>query len=66
MACNMVGTIEFTEKLVILGGMSGTVTYSRDGARYIAATGDGRAFVFEKAGNDLTMVSPFKCEMVKV
>lgn len=66
MACGMVDAIEFTEKLVIMGPGSGPVKYSRDGARYIAATGDGRAFVFEKDGNAFRMISPFECRMVKV
>lgn len=66
MGCSMFGTIEFTEKLVIKGRESAPVTYSRDGARYIAAAQGGRTFVFEKAGNGLKMVNPFKCEMVKM
>lgn len=63
---NILGTFELTEKLVVMGPVSGPVKYSRDGARYIAATGDGRAFVFEKDGNTLRMVSPFECALVKV
>lgn len=65
MACNMLGTIEFTEKMVITHIISGPVTYSRDGARYMATTGQGFAFIFEKAGKDLKMISPYNCEMVK-
>jgi len=66
----VLNSIEFTEKLIIMeGGIFGGAipyTYSRDGARYVAATGDGRAFVFEKAGRELKMVSPFTCQMAKV
>ncbi len=63
---DIIGRLEFTEKLIMMGPISGPVKYSRDGARYIAATGDGRAFVFEKDGDGLRMVSPFNCRMMKV
>lgn len=64
--CRIAGTLEFTEKMVLQGGLAAPITYSRDGARYIAAAGNGAAFVFEKAGDDLKMVSPFECRMVKI
>lgn len=66
-ACAMLGTVEFTEKIVMTSMLSSPVTYSRDGTRYVAAmSGGGWTFVFEKAGDELTMISPFKCQMLKV
>ncbi|MDP1681906.1 MAG: hypothetical protein Q8L39_09035, partial [Burkholderiales bacterium] len=35
--CAMLGTVEFTEKIVMTTMLSSPVTYSRDGARYVAA-----------------------------
>lgn len=61
----MFGSIEFTEKLVTTKSFSAPVKYSRDGVRYIAALDNGYAFVFEKDGDALRMVSPAECRMVK-
>lgn len=66
-ACAMLGTVEFTEKVVMTSMLSSPVAYSRDGTRYVAAMGGGGwTFIFEKAGNELAMFSPFKCQMLKV
>lgn len=64
-ACAIVDQVEFTEKLAMMGGLAAPVKYSRDGARHIAALGNGQAFVFEKDGDGLRMVSPFDCRMTK-
>ena len=62
----MYSKLEFSEKLLTTGAFSVTVKYSRDGARYIATLVNGQAFVFEKDGDALRMVSPFQCRFAKV
>jgi hypothetical protein len=64
--CAMLDGVEFTEKtmtLNVLGKQMSTVSYSRDGSRYLVTVPTG-TMAFEKAGGGIKSVAPFDCQLL--
>jgi hypothetical protein len=65
-ACSVLNGVEFTEKTMtmdLLGKQMATVTYGRDGERYLVTAPNG-IMAFEKDGNGIKSVTPFECHLV--
>jgi hypothetical protein len=64
--CQMMDGVEFTEKtmtLNVLGKQMATVTYSRDGDRYLVTAPNG-TMAFEKNSDGIKSVTPFDCQLI--
>ena len=65
-ACAMFDGVEFTENTMTvnaLGKQTGSVTYSRDGERYLVNAPNGQ-MAFEKTSDGIKSVSPVECQLI--
>jgi hypothetical protein len=66
-ACGSMGEIEFTDKSMVVRGVSNPVTYDRDGSKWTinGAGQDGKGLIIEMNGSDSATIVALGCQIKK-